>query len=203
MDTLDNLKQIKKLDKGKVIESIEMLGEQINQVLQEFNKIKIPSSYKQIDKIVVNGMGGSALGPHIIRSIFFDQFKLPFGIVGGYELPASLNQKTLYIISSYSGDTEEPLSTIAAAQKKCAKIFVITSGGRLADLVKAGKLVGYVFAAPFNPSKQPRMGLGYSLGAQLALFKKLNLIKVSSQEIEKSLLVLDKLQTQFGIYNKT
>ena len=200
MNTLDNLKQIKKLDPGQVLESIEMSGEQINQAWQEFKKIKIPKSYKNINKVLINGMGGSALGGHILSSVFFDQLKVPVGIINSYSLPASLDKKTLYIISSYSGDTEEPVSTFVEAKKKGAKIFGIASGGKLGRLIKQGKMPGFVFEPTFNPSAQPRMGLGYSLAAQLALFKKFGLVKVSDSQIRNYLVALNRLQAKFGAY---
>lgn len=201
MNTLDHLKQIKKLDPGRVLESIEMLGEQFNQAWQEIGRVKTPASHKKINKILINGMGGSALGSQITRSVFFDQLKIPFGIINSYQLPASLDKNTLYIISSYSGNTEEPLSTFLAARKRGAKIFGLTSGGKLANWIKQQKLPGYIFNTPFNPSQQPRLGLGYSFGAQLGLFKRLGLIKVRNQEIKKALVKLDQLNSKFSVYN--
>ncbi len=203
MNTLDNLKQIKKLKADKVLASIENLGEQIIQVFKEFKKIQLPKSYRQVNKILVNGMGGSALGSHILRSLFFNQLKTPFGVINSYQLPASLDKNTLYVISSYSGSTEEPLATFAAAQKRRAKTFGITSGGQLGNFIKRGKLEGYLFNPVFNPSGQPRMGLGYSLAAQLALLKKLNLILVSEAEVTKALNEIRRWHQLFGFDNPT
>ena len=201
MNKIDNLQVIKKLDPDNVLGSIEVLGEQINQVWQEFKKIKVPESYSKIDQIVVNGMGGSQLGAHIIQSLFFDQLKLPLSIINSYKIPASLNRRTLYIISSYSGSTEEPISTINAAKVRGAKIFAIASGGKLGRLVKQGYLPGYVFEPTFNPSGQPRMGLGYSLAAQLALLNRLKLIKISDSAMNQALNVINRFQIKFGFSN--
>lgn len=199
MKNLDNIKFIKNLDSDKVLDSIEMVGEQINQAWQEFKQIKLPKDYLSINNVLINGMGGSALGSHVLRSLFFDQIKVPFGIINSYQLPASLNSKTLYVLSSYSGDTEEPLATVSEAKKRGAKLFGIASGGKLAQLIKQGKILGYVFQPTFNPSAQPRMGLGYSLAAQMALFKKLGLIKTTDQEIKNLLPLVSKLQSRFGV----
>lgn len=203
MNSLDNLKQIEILDPGKVLESIEMIGEQINQTWQEFKKIKVPKNYKNIDKVLINGMGGSALGGHMLRSVFFDQLKQPVGIINSYSLPASLDKKTLYIISSYSGNTEEPLSTFTAARKKGAKIFGLTSGGKLGQWIKRGKLPGYIFDPIFNPSGQPRMGLGYSFADLLCLFRKLGLIKISEKQLKETLSKTNRLHVKFSVNNPT
>ena len=199
MQPLDNLKQIKKLDPDEVLGSIGMLGEQINQVWQEFRRVKLPKGYKQVDKVLVNGMGGSALGAHILRSVFFDQLKVPFGVINSYKLPASLDKKTLYIISSYSGNTEEPLSTLAEAKRRGAKIFGIAAGGKLGAWIKQGKLPGYVFPPSFNPSNQPRMGLGYSFAAQVSLLQKLGLIKISEQKKKSMPALAKKFGSKFGV----
>lgn len=199
MNTLDNIKQIKKLDPGQVLLSIEKLASQVSQVNEEFKKISLPADFKKVDKIIVNGMGGSALGSHILRSLFFDQLKLPLGIINSYQLPASLDKNTLYIVSSYSGTTEEPLATIDEAKRKQAKIFGIASGGKLGELIKQKKIAGYVFDAKFNPSNQPRMGLGYSLAAQLALFKKLGLLSISEQQVNRALALVSGWDKAFGV----
>lgn len=203
MNTLDNLTKIKKLDSGKVLPSIQMLGEQIKQSWQEFKKVKLPKDYQNINKVVINGMGGSGLPGHILRSVFFDQLKVPVGVINSYQLPASLDKNTLYIISSYSGMTEEPLSTFSSAKKRGARIFGITSGSILASWIKSGQLPGFIFKPKFNPSAQPRMGLGYSFGAHLALFEKLGLIKISDSQIKNCLANLSKLQTKFAIEKPT
>jgi len=199
MPSLDNLQEIKKLDPGRVLESITMFDRQLDQVWQEFPKVKVPQNHKEIDKIIVNGMGGSALGAHILRSVFFDQLKVPFGVINSYKFPASLDKKTLYIISSYSGNTEEPLSTIVEAKKRGAKIFGITAGGKLGSLIKQGKLPGYVFKPSFNPSAQPRMGLGYSFAAQAGLLQKLGLIKISDQKKKSMSVLAKKFGSRFGV----
>ncbi|MEA3398714.1 MAG: SIS domain-containing protein [Patescibacteria group bacterium] len=205
MNKLNNLeqikKQIKKLDPDRVLESIEMVGEQVSQVWQECKKIRLPKSYRKINKVIINGMGGSALGGHILKSVFFDQLKVPVDVINNYQLPASLNKNTLYIISSYSGNTEEPLAAFNEAQKRGAKIFGITSGGKLGRWIKQGKMPGYIFEPNFNPSGQPRMGLGYSLAAQMALLKKAGLIQVSDSEIKKVLATIDRLNAKFSINN--
>ncbi|MFA5022292.1 MAG: SIS domain-containing protein [Patescibacteria group bacterium] len=203
MNKLDDLKTIKKLDPAKVLESTQSLGKQIQQAWGEFKKVKIPKDYKKVNQALINGMGGSGLPGHILRSVFAADLKIPCDVINSYQAPASLDKNTLYVFSSYSGSTEEPISTFGQAKKMKAKLFAIGSGQNLASWVKQGKLPGYIFNAKFNPSNQPRMGLGYSLGASLALFNKLGLIKVSDLEIKKCLATIDRLQKKYGAQNAT
>lgn len=199
MHQLDNVQKIKEVDSGKVLDSIQQLGLQIKQSFVDFKKVKVPKEFKNVNKIIVNGMGGSALGSDVLRSVFFDRLKLPLEVINSYSLPASVDSKTLYIISSYSGTTEEPLATVAEAKKRKAKVFGITTGGALAEMIKKQKISGIVFQPIHNPSGQPRMGLGYSLGAQLALLQKIGALKVSSKEISNSLNTIEKFNKKFGV----
>jgi len=149
MNKLDNPKLVAKLDPAGALKSIDLLGEQVSQVWREFKKVKLPKSYKKINSIVINGMGGSALGAHILGELFFDQLKVPFKVINSYLLPAAVDEKTLYIICSYSGSTEEPLLAFSEAQKRGAKIFGIAAGKNLGQLIKRGKMPGYIFCYLF------------------------------------------------------
>lgn len=183
---LDNLKQIKKLDKESVFESIETMSDQVRQVLEDSRLIKIPREYSKINQIVVNGMGASNLGAGIIKSVFSDQIKVPITITPGYQIPASVDKNTLYIISSYSGGTEEPLSVYKEVKKRKAKILAITSkgNGKLEKLMKKNDIPGYIYDTEFNPCQVPRIGLGYNIFGLAVLLAKAGIFKIKIKEIE-------------------
>ena len=126
---LDDKKVYKKYDKGRVAESIELFADQIRQTLSESRLIKIPKKYSKTTHVVVSGMGGSNLATHILRSAMRDQAKKPISILDDYEVPAYVGKNTLFILSSYSGNTEETLSTYVTAKKRGAKIMAITAKG--------------------------------------------------------------------------
>ncbi len=184
---LDNLKQIKKFDKGRVAESISLLPDQIRQVLGEARLIKIPREYSKVTQVVVNGMGGSNLGAGIIKAVFSGQIKVPISIVPGYNVPFHVNKNTLYIISSYSGTTEEPLSVYKEVKKRGVKILAITSGSKkskLAKLMIKDNIPGYIFKPTYNPSSQPRLGLGYAIFGLAVILAKAGLFKIKIDEIK-------------------
>lgn len=192
---LNNISKIKKLDTGQVAESIEFLPDQLRQVLDESRLIKLPTTYtlstptfaKQITNVVVNGMGGSNIGAKILKTAFADKLKLPLIIEPGYGVPAYVNKNTFYIISSYSGNTEEPLSTYEEAKKRGAKIVAITSysnKNKLAKLMLKENIPGYIFAPKHNPSNQPRLGLGYTLLGTAMILSKAGVLKIDKKEIK-------------------
>ena len=149
---IDNLKQIKKFDKSEVYKSIETLPDQIRQVLNDARLIKIPREYSKVNQVIVNGMGASNIGARIVKAVFSDQIKVPISITPGYSVPANVNKNTLYIISSYSGNTEEPLSVYKEVKKRGAKILGITSqsGNKLEKLMIKENIPGYIFKPEFN-----------------------------------------------------
>jgi len=190
---LDNLNQYKKLDTGQVAKSISLLPDQVRQVLHEARLIKIPREYSKVTQVVVNGMGGSNLGAGIVKSVFADQIKVPLSITPGYRVPAHVNKNTLYVISSYSGTTEEPLSVYREVKKRGAKIVAITSCAKkkLEKLMIKEDIPGYIFRPEYNPSNQPRLGLGYGIFGMAVLLAKAGLFKIKVKQVEDMIASLE------------
>ncbi|MGB9609133.1 MAG: SIS domain-containing protein, partial [Minisyncoccia bacterium] len=142
---------------------------------------------KNFKKVIVCGMGGSHLGADILKS-----FNLNFeiNIWSNYNLP-QINKNELkdyfVVIDSYSGNTEEALSSFFAAQKLKLNIGIITSGGKLLNLAKKYQKP-YVLIP--NTGIQPRHALGYQI---LALAKILNQ--------EKIILNIKTIKNKINIFN--
>ena len=198
---LDDKAKILQLDSKNMLGSIQLLGKQVEEVLALAKKVKIPASYKKASNIVILGMGGSALGAHLIKSVFLESLKIPVEIVNGYIAPEFVNKNSLVIASSYSGSTEEVLNAVGDAKKKQAKIMVITSGGKLADWAKQNQIPSLVFTTNNNPCGSPRMGLGYSIFGQIALLVNADLLKLSVAEIKNVLQTISKFNSLFGVDN--
>jgi len=108
-----------------------------------------------IDKIIVTGMGGSALAGEILRAYF--DIKIPIFVNKDYVLPESVNSKTLVFAISYSGNTEETISSYRNALRKGTRIVVIASGGKL-DILARKQSIPYI---NIPRGIQPRMAYGY------------------------------------------
>jgi glucose/mannose-6-phosphate isomerase len=121
-------------------------------------------------------MGGSALGGRVLAYLERQALKIPIVVSTEYHLPNFVNQKSLVIISSYSGNTEETISSLGEARTRNAQIYVLTSGGKLAEIAKSQNLPYYIFDPIHNPSTQPRMGLGYDIMAVIMLLVRCQLI---------------------------
>ena len=130
--------------------------------------------FSDIRNIVLAGMGGSALPGVFLRS--WPGTYVPFEIVRDYDLPAYVNEHTLFISSSYSGNTEETLTALAAAETRGAQIVVIAAGGKLAE--HAIEKQYPLFTIPSGI--QPRMSSFYFLAAFVQLLEPLGLVAEGS-----------------------
>jgi len=184
----DILKKLQNSKYGSVFESIKMVPLQFESAFSQ--NVSIPESYKNVKNVVFCGMGGSALSAHIFKAL--DASTIPFSFYNGYVPPKYLNGETLFIASSYSGNTEEVLASLKIAVERKAKIIGLTAGGRLLKQLKAKKYPIIKFDEGLNPSGQPRYGLGYGLGSLLNIFIKLELIDYQREAISDIILNLEQ-----------
>lgn len=182
MNILDDLEKIKKLDKSNALGSIEAFPEQLKQAWEETRKFEIPADFQKASNIVITGMGGSALGGRIVKSLFEKELKVPFFINTEYQLPGFVNQNSLVIVPSYSGNTEETLSCLADAQKRKAKIFAITTNGKLGEKIKTKEVLGLIFNPDHNPLGYPKTAIGYSIGLILGVLSRLEYVSLADEE---------------------
>lgn len=186
MDILDQPNAMKRFDQGNMLGSVESLGKQCQHAWSDTKKIKIPRHYSQAKNIAVFGMGGSALGAHIMKTVFGDRLRVPFEIINDYNIPAWVDHDTFVILSSYSGSTEETVTVAEAIHRRTKKIAVVATSGRLYQLALKRGWPMYVIKPTFNPSGQPRMAVGYSVVGQLGIMKATGLLKISETELKKA-----------------
>jgi glucose/mannose-6-phosphate isomerase len=173
-----------------VADSIRFIPKQIAQVVEDWTTVQSPG--KTFNQVIVCGMGGSALGADIVRYACGNSLTLPLRIVNDYRLPAFADKESLIVIASYSGNTEESLSCYTEARRKKLPLFVIAAGGKLGSWAARDGVARYIFNPKYNPSLQPRLGLGYGVAALLML---LHDIKASHLK-PKSLLTIAKNSKQ-------
>lgn len=199
MIDLDNLSEIKQLDKENLYGSVDQLPKQCQHAWDEANKIFVPDSYRQINKIVMCGMGGSGLAARIIESVYAKKLKYPLARINDYDLPSWVDDNTLVIISAYSGFTEEPIECAYQAIKKKLKWMAIGAGGLLIDLAKKHNVPYYLINPIYNPSKQPRMAIGYSLIGQLAMVSKVDVVDITDQDILSLAKKMDEVRKETNV----
>jgi glucose/mannose-6-phosphate isomerase len=195
---LNSVPDIEKYDVGKVLQSIKELPLQVEQTWKEMKKIEMPEKYKQASRVVICGMGGSALGGRMVDSLFSESVRGPIEVYTGYHVPQYADDKTLVVLSSYSGYTEETIECFYQALEKKSLVFGITTGGKLATLLKKESCPSYIFNPKHNPSNQPRMSLGYSFGTILYLMNRTGFVTITDEEMESTLTTLKKFIKEYG-----
>lgn len=183
---LDDLRRVSQLDAD------DALGEAERQVSQLRFAFDFKFTQKgQIDNVVVSGMGGSALAASMI--VAWPGPSVPFIVNRQYSVPAFVGEKTLFIASSYSGNTEETLSALEAAEALNAQIFIITAGGRLEEIAHEKNYP----MAKIPSGLQPRMAVWYNYRALLELLEVSGLENGLTDELESSSELLIQAASQW------
>ncbi len=191
---LDDPKIYAKYDPAGMGARIRELPWQCRQAWQAALAFDLPQGYADVAKVVILGMGGSAIGGDLVRSLVQEEAKVPVLVHRDYGLPAYVDGDTLVIGSSYSGNTEETLSGFEPALKSGARVLAMTTGGRLAELAAASGVP--VFRIDYKA--QPRAALGFSFLPTLAVLQKLGLIGDKTADVDETVAILEKLNDELG-----
>jgi glucose/mannose-6-phosphate isomerase len=148
-------------------EALRKFSYQVNYAVEQYKQHQL--EIKDFNNILIGGLGGSGIGGRLVKNIFIDECPVPVECIADYSIPAWVNEKTLCILASYSGNTEETLTMFDEVQKRGCKILVLTSGGKLGELAKENNLATYHTESGF----QPRMALGFSLSFLVLIFGEL------------------------------
>ena len=117
------------------------------------------------DKVLITGLGGSGIGGTMVSESLSGTSKYPIVVNKNYNVPAWVDNRTLVVACSYSGNTEETLAATQQAIDQGAQIAAITSGGRLLEMAEQNNwpLVTLPQGYP------PRAAFGHSSVALFAL----------------------------------
>ena len=196
---LDDPNVSKAVDPGGMISAVEGFADQAREGWDLAAGVKMPCSIKDIDQILVCGMGGSAIAGDLIRCYLRDAFKKPVLVNREYTLPAWVGKRTLVVASSYSGNTEESLAAYSQACQKKAKILAITTGGDLAK--KTAKAKQTQVAIPGG--LQPRAALGYGFFPLLRVLDNSKWIPSQKKAMAETLDLLAKTCRMFALKRPT
>ncbi len=187
---IESVEMIRAGDPGNMLDRIKDLAKQIRDAWAIATKAQLPPAYGDVRSIVLAGMGGSAIGGDLAAALLADELKVPMSIHRDYGLPAYVGRDTLFITSSYSGNTEETLTAFETARRRGAKILVLTTGGKLAELARPSSFP----VVTFSYKAQPRAALGYSLGLVLGCLVRLGFVRDLSNDIDAALADLARLE---------
>lgn len=128
---LDNIDEIERIDKGKMLEVSLKAAELAAEAIKLAENMNFPEKYVNPKNVIVLGMGGSSISGELLRDWLWDRSPIIIKTCNDYELPAYVDENSLVFAISYSGETEETLTAFIEAYKRKCKLFAITSGGHL------------------------------------------------------------------------
>jgi glucose/mannose-6-phosphate isomerase len=194
VSVLDRPETYDRLDLGGMRHLIAGLPEQSRSAWDAGQGWPIPPSFKKPSRVVVLGMGGSAIGGDLIATLCTQSSAVPIQVVRGYTMPAT-DEHTLVVASSFSGETEETLETFNAALQRPGMHLALTSGGRLGRLADS---LGYSVLR-YDFQGQPRSALGWGVFPLLAVLQRLGVIQVDEGAVEATIDELTQAASDWGI----
>jgi glucose/mannose-6-phosphate isomerase len=148
--------------------------------IAEASALKTPVNKTQ--NIVMCGLGGSGIGAKMVANWLQDEMKVPVSLVNDYTLPGYVDENTLVIGSSYSGNTEETTIAIEEARSRGCHIIGICSGGKLEEFCK-----NHAYDCIVVPGGNPhRSALAYSVIQLLHIFSTLGFVSDHKSEMLKA-----------------
>jgi len=141
------------------------------------DRINMPNNIGEIDKVVIAGMGASGFSGKLIKSLLTNK-DIIIDTTDSENIPAWVDEKTLLLAISYSGNTFETLAACEKAMEKKAKIIPVSSGGKLEEFSKANNL----FFIKFNKKCQPRSAFPYLFVLPMKIFDRLGLFEFSNDD---------------------
>lgn len=187
-----------KIDKENLYDVIEKMPDQLIEGLEIARNVKVEGEFKAIE---ISGMGGSSLPWNLLRIYLHDLFhKDPeknqrFGVYQNrfYSLPPEAFNNCLNIVSSYSGNTEETVSSFEEVLKNNLPCVGIASGGKILEMCEENGIPFVKMPAGI----QPRMANGYNFAAIFQVLVNCGMIEDKKDSFEEA---ADKLKSNLDIF---
>jgi glucose/mannose-6-phosphate isomerase len=152
-------------------------------------KTNLQTSKKEFTNVLICGLGGSGIGGSIVNDIISIKSNIPIISNKDYSIPNFVNESTLVIANSYSGNTEETISALIKCEKRGAEIAIITSGGKLKEIALAKKYNNIIIPE----GHPPRAMFGYAFTELFFILNHYSIIDNSFlNDFSKSINLLDQ-----------
>jgi glucose/mannose-6-phosphate isomerase len=131
-----NISDIKKYDLEKMYDVYDNWPKLAK---QEYEKEIENIDFGEITHVIFAGMGGSgAIGD--IFSAILSKTNIHVEVIKGYILPKTVNSKSLVVVTSVSGNTDETVNVLESATKSNCKLIAFSSGGKIEKICKNNKI---------------------------------------------------------------
>jgi glucose/mannose-6-phosphate isomerase len=190
LTVLDKPDEIRAIDKGNMLELCEKTPDFCIDAIKRAEKVRIP--YRLPRNVIVVGMGGSAIGGGLLKDWLRDRASTPIEVCRDYVLPAYVDENSLVVAVSYSGETEETLSAFLDAVKRGCMVVTVSSGGHLQTFSR--KLKNPHILIPTN--FPPRAAIAYTFFPLVKLMEKLHAAEGINEEVKEAIYILQKVSEE-------
>ncbi len=195
MKELDSLESIERLDESNMSKLLLDFPQQCQRAYSQAETVMLPETFTSAKNIVITGMGGSAIGGDLLRSLFSGVCSIPITVNRNYSIPGFVDKDTLFIAASYSGNTEETLTAFGEAVEKKAKIVSISSGGQLETLSQEMDIPHFPIT---EKGIQPRCALGYLFVPMMICLSKPGFIPDQASDMKDAVNLLSNLVSELS-----
>ena len=186
--TIENLKDI---DSQSMYEIYDKWSDRAK---ESYKNLLPKIDLKNIDHVVFAGMGGSGAIGDVFASIL-SKMDIHVTVVKGYLLPKTVNENTLVVCTSISGNTDETLTVLQNSKKSDAKFVGLSSGGLMEDYCEKNSVDYYKIEKEHSP-RASFIGFLYST---LNILEPI--IPISKNEIGKSIISLSHTKKEIDSNN--
>lgn len=189
MVDLDSIESIRSLDPGNMYNAIFDMPEHMAEAMRLSAIWKVdPAEFSEIKNVVMIGMGGSAISGDLARSLLAPSLMVPLTVHRHYILPEYVDDETLVIASSYSGNTEETVAACEDALQRKAMLAAVTTGGLLKEISD----INQVPLCEIPVGLQPRAAIGYLFCCPMLFLEKVGLAPGFTDDLKQMIGGLQK-----------
>ncbi len=189
---LDDVDAMKELDRSGMLETVGAFPDQLKHAMLIAQGVDYPQAMPR--HVVVAGMGGSGISGQLMADWAYNVLDVPVSVVNDYHLPQYCGNRTLVLVESYSGNTEETLSCFEEAVVRGCPTIAVASGGQLAS--RARKRGVPLVEIP-DDLPVPRAATAYLLVPLLMALEGTGLAFVTD-ELREAIRVLSTLRDEIG-----
>jgi len=205
LEDIFSTERIRAIDKGNMLRMIEGLPEDLIKSYEMSEKLEVPSrlctgpytiEYKSPNNVIVAGMGGSAIGGNIVSDLLRDRVEIPIIVSRQYTLPKFVSEGTLVIVVSYSGETEEAISSLMYALKSKSMVVCVSSNGTLAKMCEKSGIP--LVRVPRG--YQPRAAIAYLTVPILVILELFRVVRFNVKaKVKEASDVLKGIREEIGV----
>lgn len=192
MERLDNKEEVARIDKAGMLEVVASFPEMLSEA-GRFSRGVTLAKKKKISLVVISGMGGSAIAGDIAADLLFDKSAVPILVNRGYQVSEAVNNETLFLALSYSGNTEETVSALKEAEKRQAQVVCVTAGGKIKEMAEEKKHPLYLIPSGY----QPRAALPFLLVPVLKSLEEAGIFTGLEADLSETIALLQKNREEY------